>query len=217
MSVFKTTASTTRPQTATGLTPNEVTGYQLTETANAAARVKLYAKALAKPGAIASGADGAAGNCTVGDHVMKITYVTAQGETEAGTASATITSAGSKKIDLTGIPVLTGPGAELVTGRNIYMNEAGGATWYKVDAGAATVPTLGDNTTTTYSVNVADATLVGYVAAPSANTSGILFADSWLAAHETKDVTFHERSAVGGGLFRAEFTTGAALALLYGR
>lgn len=210
MSVFRTSASTTRPQTAAGITPNEVTGYQLTETAGGAARVKLYSQALAAPTSGGTIADGAAGNCTVGDHIVKVTYITAQGETELGTASNTLSSAGTVIINATGLPTYNGPGAHLVTGRKVYMTEAAGATYYLVG-------TLSDNTTTTLAINVNDAALAALPAAPTANTSGVLFADAHLAASTTKDVTFAERSAIGGGLFRAEFTTGAAQALLYGR
>ena len=216
LSTFVTSASATRPVRAgDSKAPNSCSALLITETAGSAARVKFYRSALAKPGACA-GADGAAGLCTVGDHTVKVTYVTAQGETEAGTASATITSAGTVKINLTGIPVLTGAGAELVTGRNIYMNEASGATWYKVDSGAATVPTIADNTTTTYSVNVADATLAGYVAAPSVNTSGILNADIRLAANQSFFMSF-PNGAVSAYLARCEITTGAATSYLYGK
>lgn len=210
MSVFKTSASATRPQTAAGLTCNEATGYQITETAAGAARVKLYAQALEKPTSGGTLADGAAGNCTAGNHIVKVAYVTAQGETELGTASNTLNSAGSVIINATGLPTLKGPGAHLVTGRKVYMTEAGGAAYYLVG-------TLSDNTTTTLAINVDDAALAALPAAPTANTSGVLFADVHLAASTTKDVTFAERSAIGGGLFRAEITSGAAQTLLYGR
>ena len=135
-STFTTSASATRPVDSAGKGPNSCSALLITETAGSAARVKFYRSALAKPGACV-GADGAVGLCTVGNHTVKVTYVTAQGETEAGTASATISSAGTVKINLTSIPTLTGAGSELVIGRNIYMNEASGATWYKVDSGAA--------------------------------------------------------------------------------
>lgn len=216
LSTFVTSASATRPVRAgDSKAPNSCAALLLTETAGSAARVKFYRSALAAPGACA-GADGAVGLCTVGDHTVKITYVTAQGETEAGTASATISSAGTVKIDLTGIPVLTGAGSELVTGRNIYMNEASGATWYKVDSGAATVPTIANNTATTYSINVSDATLAGYVAAPSVNTSGILNADIRLAASQSFYMAF-PNGAVSAYLARCEITTGAATSYLYGQ
>lgn len=110
-------------------------------------------------------ADGAAGLCTVGNHTVKISFITAAGETIPGTASNTLSSAGTVVIGVSGIP--TGPPG--TTGRNIYMNEAAGATWYKVTSGAT--PVLNNNTATTVNINVADATLAGYTAAPSADTT----------------------------------------------
>lgn len=214
-STFTTSASATRPVDSAGKGPNSCSALLITETAGSAARVKFYRSALAKPGACVA-ADGAAGNCTVGDHIVKVTYVTAQGETELGTASNTLASAGSKKIELTGLPTLSGAGSELVTGRNIYMTEAGGATFYKVDSGAVTVPTIANNTATTYTIDVDDVTLAGYAAAPTANTSGVLNADIRLAASQSFYMAF-PNGAVSAYLPRCEITTGAATSYLYGK
>lgn len=212
MSVFRTSASTTRPQTAAGITPETITGFQMTETAGAVARAKLYSGALAAPGACTGVENVAVGLVTVGDHLFKVTYVTAEGETELGTASAAVTAAGLRQIDLSGIPTLKGPGAHLVTGRNVYMTEAGGATYYRVTNGTTTIA---DNTTTTYSINLSDATLAGYTAAPANNTSGTLLADIRLAAAESKLERFPQPMA--GSLARCEITAGAVQTLVYGR
>ncbi len=215
LSTFTTSASATRPVRAgDSKAPNSCSALLLTETAGSAARVKFYRSALAAPGACVA-ADGAAGLCTVGVHVFKVTAVTAQGETELGTASNSLNSAGTVIINLTGIPTYSGAGAELVTGRNVYMTEAGGSTYYKVDSGAVTVPTIGDNTTTTLAVNISDATLAGYAAAPTANTSGILNADIRLAASQSFFMSF-PNGAVSAYLARCEITTGAATSYLYG-
>jgi hypothetical protein len=117
---------------------------------------------------------------------------------------------------LTGIPTLSGAGSELVTGRNVYMTEAGGSTYYKIDSAAVTTPTIADNTTTTLSVNISDATLAGYAAAPTANTSGVLNADIRLAASQTFYMAF-PNGAVSAYLARCEITTGAATSYLYGK
>jgi hypothetical protein len=106
-------------------------------------------------------ANGAAGNVTAGLHYVKVTFVTAQGETFPG-ASASLTADGAKQIDVTN--VATG-GAE-VTQRNIYMTTAGGSTYYLVNASK---PTINDNTTTTYTINVSDTTLVTQPAAPASD------------------------------------------------
>jgi hypothetical protein len=215
-STFTTSASATRPVRAgDSKAPNSCSALLITETAGSAARVKFYRSALDKPGACVA-ADGAAGNSTVGNHIFKVTYVTAQGETELGTASNTLNSAGSKIMTLTGIPTLSGAGSELVTGRNVYMTEAGGSTYYKIDSAAVTTPTIADNTTTTLSVNISDATLAGYAAAPTANTSGVLNADIRLAASQTFYMAF-PNGAVSAYLARCEITTGAATSYLYGK
>lgn len=124
---FTSTASTTRPQTSAGVMPNQMSGYSMTETASGVARVKLRYGSIAKPTSVPTLAvNVAAGNVTIGNHKVKVTFVTADGETEPGSASAVVASAGSDKIDLTAVPVvLSGDGAAFVTGRNIYMNEAG--------------------------------------------------------------------------------------------
>lgn len=216
LSTFTTSASATRPVRAgDSKAPNSCSALLIAETAGSAARVKFYRSALAAPGACVA-ADGAAGNSTAGVHIFKVTAVTAQGETELGTASNSLNSAGSTIINLTGIPTYSGAGAELVTGRNVYMTEAGGSTYYKVDSGAVTVPTIADNTTTTLSVNISDATLAGYAAAPTANTSGILNADIRLAANQSFFMSF-PNGAVSAYLARCEITTGAATSYLYGQ
>lgn len=215
LSTFSTSASVTRPVDSASKLPNSCSALLITETAGSTARVKFYNSALVKSGACVA-ADGAAGNSTAGNHIFKVTYVTAQGETELGTASNTLNSAGSKIMSLTGIPVYTGEGAELVTGRNVYMTEAAGSTYYKVDSAAVTTPTLGDNTTTTLSVNISDATLAGYAAAPTANTSGVLCADIRLAANQSFFMSFPD-GAVSAYLPRCEITTGAATSYLYGQ
>ena len=215
LSTFTTSVSATRPVDSAGKAPNSCAALLITETAGAVARVKVYNRALAKLGACVA-ADGAAGNSTIGNHIFKVTAVTAQGETELGTASNTLNSAGTTIINLTGIPTVTGDGAELVTGRNVYMTEAGGATYYKVDAAAVTTPTIADNTTTTLAVNISDATLAGYAAAPTANTSGVLCADIRLAASQTFYMAFPD-GAVSAYLARCEITTGAATSYLYGK
>ena len=215
MKPFISSASTTLPQDSTGKKPNSMRGFQITETAGAAARVKLRNRSIAKPGACVGAENVAAGAITVGDHIFKLTSVTAQGETEAGSVSNTVAAAGARKIDLTSIPVYSGEGADLVTGRNIYMTEAGGATYYKVDSGAATVPTIADNTTTTLTVSLSDATLAGYVAAPSENTSGVLVADVRLASTQTYEQNFSE--PVSAYLLRAEIVSGTApQTIIYG-
>lgn len=91
-------------------------------------------------------ATGTAGVLT-GAYTYKIAFVSADGETEGGTTSATINPS-SQKVELTNIPL----GATGITSRKIYRTIAGGAQ-HKLLA------TLSDNTTTVYSDNLADGTL----------------------------------------------------------
>lgn len=113
------------------------------------------------PGApVAALAGLGAGNVNDGTHSYKVTFVTAAGETEAGTASNVVTTtAGDGQVALSGIPV--SPSA-LVTSRKIYRTEAGGSDYLLLT-------TIANNTATTFADNVADGSLT--TAAPSTNTT----------------------------------------------
>lgn len=103
----------------------------------------------------------AAGNVDNGAHRYLVTFVTAAGETQAGTPSAAVTVADKAingKVVLTSIPV----GGAFVTARKIYRTAAGGSTYLLL-------ATIADNTTTTYTDNIADASLGA--GAPSTNTT----------------------------------------------
>lgn len=102
-----------------------------------------------------------AGSVTAGAHRYLATFVTADGETEAGTVSASVTVADAAvngKVELTAIPL----GGSLVTSRKLYRTVAGGSTYLLL-------ATLSNNTATTYTDNIADASLGA--AAPSTNTT----------------------------------------------
>ena len=115
------------------------------------------------PGAITAAllAPAAAGNVDNGAHRYLATFTTADGETQAGTVSSAVTVADKTvngKVSLSGIPL----GGAQVTGRKIYRTAAGGSTYMLL-------ATLADNTTTTYTDNVADSSLGA--GAPSSNTT----------------------------------------------
>lgn len=97
-----------------------------------------------------------------GDYLYAITYVTAEGETALGTVLASAVTAAAQKIELTEIPV---SGDSRVTGRKIYRTTADDSETYYLLA------TLEDNTTTTFSDNVADSSLGDE--APSENTTTV--------------------------------------------
>lgn len=92
-------------------------------------------------------AESTAGNLS-GAYTWLITFVTTDGETEAGVASSSLTVS-SKRVSLSGIP--TSP-SHAVSTRNVYRTAASG-TVYKL------VGSISDNTTTTFTDNVADGSL----------------------------------------------------------
>jgi len=103
-----------------------------------------------------------AGNVDNGTHRYLATFVTADGETQAGVVSSAVTVADKAvngKVTLTGIPI----GGASVTARKLYRTAAGGSTYMLL-------ATITDNTTTTYTDNIADASLGA--GAPTTNTTG---------------------------------------------
>src|SRR6185437_4537045 len=89
-------------------------------------------------------------------------FVTATGETEYGPVSAGVSPA-NQQVNLSSIP--TGP-TGIVTKRGIYRTKAGGSNtgpFYRVAY-------LNDNSTTTYTDNIADGSLSSSTA-PQANTT----------------------------------------------
>lgn len=104
---------------------------------------------------------GASGLVTVGAHRLAVTFVDADGgETMPGPRSTVVQvdSAANAQIAVSAIPL----GGSRITSRKLYMTAADGDTLYLA-------ATLADNTTTTATVNLADASLGAE--APSANTT----------------------------------------------
>lgn len=103
-----------------------------------------------------------AGSVNAGVHRYSATFVTQDGETQAGGVSApvTVVDAGvNGKVELSAIPI----GGSLVTSRKLYRTAANGSTYLLL-------ATLANNTATTYTDNIADASLGAQ--APTANTTG---------------------------------------------
>lgn len=98
----------------------------------------------------------------VGSYTYKFTYVTALGETLLGAASGTATpDAPGEVVALSTIP--TAPASAGVLARRIYRTKAGGSEYFLVDQ-------ISNNTTTTYTDNIADTQLVTH--GPLVNTAG---------------------------------------------
>lgn len=114
------------------------------------------------PGVVTAALAGSgAGNVNNGVHRYLATFVTASGETQAGTISSPVTVADKTvngKVSLTAIPI----GGAVVTARKIYRTAADASTYLLL-------ATIADNTTTTYTDNIADSGLGA--AAPSVNTT----------------------------------------------
>lgn len=113
------------------------------------------------PGALTCALNSGVGNVDNGAHRYVVTFVTSAGETQAGDISASVTVADKTvngKVLLSSIPI----GGSLVTSRKIYRTAAVGSAYLLL-------ATIADNTTTTYTDNIADASLG--VQAPGVNTT----------------------------------------------
>lgn len=193
--------------------PNVVAGWYVSETNNSTAGAQLIDGYVAAPGAAtATLVATATGSLSDGAYLYKITYVTSSGETDVGTASASVTSDSSHRtINLTAIPTFSGSNANAasrVTARKIYRTAAGGST-YKL------VTTLADNTTTTYSDTLADGSLGA--TGPSSNTSGQVIAQWDLAAKERNSLPVQFAAQNSGIPLRLTVTSGAIRVTLFGR
>lgn len=128
----------------------------------------------------------APGNVDNGVHRWLITFTTADGETQAGVASAAITVADKTingQASLTNIPI----GGASVTGRKVYRTLAGGSTYYLSG-------TIANNTATTYTDNIADASLG--VGAPTANTTGDPLLNMLITAARQHAETYLKRALI---------------------
>lgn len=124
-----------------------------------AVNIIYAATTLAAPGAPTVVA-GAAGTPN-GTYRCQVTFVNAGGETVGGTeATVTVTS---QRISWSAIPL----GPTSTTARKLYRTAAGGASGTE-----KLVTTLADNTTATFTDNVADGSLGAAV--PTSNTAGVL-------------------------------------------
>ena len=154
------------------------------------------------PACVAALAGLGAGNVDNGSHIYTITFVTAVGETELGTASNIVTvvnQALDGQVSLTGIPL--GPAGQGVTQRKIYRTLAGGGLFYYL----ATIP---DNSTVTYTDNTAD----GGLGIDSANLRSN--DTQWIYVDGTKAGIITNYNTILGINSGVSITTGSALTFL---
>lgn len=102
----------------------------------------------AQPAAPTVAINAVAGNLT-GTYTWKVTFVSANGESQGGITSSPLTIT-AQQANLTAIPL----GPTGTTQRKIYRVTAGG-----LDGTQKLVATIADNTTTTYTDNIADGAL----------------------------------------------------------
>ncbi len=113
-----------------------------------------------------------AGNLSVGDYYYRVTFVTSVGETQVGTASSVVSvvNAGTNgQVAISGIPV--GPAGKYYTTsqRKLYRTKTGGSPTYYLLA------TINDNTTTTYTDNIADSSLTTLAISGYKSTGGRIY------------------------------------------
>ena len=108
---------------------------------------------LAPPAAIGGFTLSAGTSLGVGTYVYFATFVTALGETSAGSTLTVTTTTGNTTVNLTGIPTSSDP---RVTARKLYRTKLNGSSdnqWL--------LATINDTVTTTYTDSIADASLPG--------------------------------------------------------
>lgn len=138
-----------------------------------------------------------AGNVDNGAHRYRVTFVTADGETDGGEISAAVTVAdktANGKVAVSAIPI----GGSAVTSRKLYRTVAGGSDYLLLT-------TISGNTTTTYTDNTADASLGA--ACPTTNTTGdpLLQAILETAIEHVEDVTRRQIMTATWDYFLNEF------------
>jgi uncharacterized phiE125 gp8 family phage protein len=127
-----------------------------------------------------------AGNLTNGAYRYLATFVTADGETDAGQMSAAVTVADKTvngQIALSAIPI----GGSAVTARKLYRTVAGGTL-------CLLLATLADNTTSVYADNIADASLG--VQAPITNTTADPALGQWITSAREFVESFTHRALI---------------------
>ncbi len=127
-----------------------------------------------------------AGNVNNGAHRYRVTFVTADGETDGGAISAIVTVANlavDGQVAVSAIPL----GGSAVTSRKLYRTAAGGSTYLFL-------ATIANNSATTYTDNIADGSLGAAV--PATNTTADPIVNSLITAARQYVETHTKRALV---------------------
>ena len=109
----------------------------------------------------------------IGSYSYAVTFLSQAGETPPSPLVTTTTTSGNQNVVLSSIPpgpvttLLPGTATNTVIGRNIYRTLVGGSTLFLLT-------TLQNNTATSYSDSLPDASLIGKPQPPMVNTSGVM-------------------------------------------
>ncbi len=147
---------------------------------------------------------GVAGNLN-GTYSYGVSFVTASGES-GGTNSGVGVSVTNKKMNVSNIPI----GSSAVIARKIYRTAAGGANPRKY------VATISDNTTTTYTDNLADAGL-GAAIPNQDSTAGSFYINEALAFYPGETNSYNFWAGLNTGLNstgQSTFNTGVGVSTL---
>lgn len=130
----------------------------------------------------------APGNVDNGAHRYRVTFVTADGETDGGPISDPVTvvdKATNGQVALTAIPT----GDIAVTGRKLYRTAAGGADYLLL-------ATIANNTATTYTDNIADSALGAGIPVANGTLSDVVLPIYIGAARRTVEHRYLHRALI---------------------
>ena len=109
----------------------------------------------------------------IGTYVYAVTFLSQGGETTPSPLAMVTTTSPNRQVQLTNIPIgpaapsTPGAATNTVIGRNLYRSQVGGTT-------LTLLATVADNTTTSYTDTIADASIAAKPSPPSVNTSGVM-------------------------------------------
>ncbi len=134
--------------------------------------LQAYGSQFALPTAGMVATPGTGAGLGIGSYSYAVTFLSQAGETPPSPLVTTTTTSGNQNVMLSSIPpgpvttLLPGTTTNTVIGRNMYRTLVGGSTLFLLT-------TLQNNTATSYSDSLPDASLTGKPQPPTVNTSGV--------------------------------------------